>query len=70
MGSNLGNLFNEITILVQGRYGVIHAKMNSTRVGVGDRDRTTNGAVWRGCDDTGEAGVGKGRQCVLGDTGR
>ena len=70
MGSNLGNLFNEIIILVRGRYGVIHVIMNSTGMGVGYRDRTANRAVWRGRDDTGEAGVGKGRQCVLGDTGR
>ena len=70
MGSNIGNLFNAIIILVRGRYGVLHAKMKSTGMGVGYRDRTANRARLIGCDDTGEAGVGKGRQCVLEDTGR
>ena len=53
MGSNLGNLFNAIIILVRGRYGVLHVIMNSTGVGVGYRDGTVNGAVWRGRDETG-----------------
>ena len=53
MGSNLGNLFNAIIILVRGRSGVLHAKMNSTGVGVGYMDGTANGEVWRGRDDTG-----------------
>ena len=70
MGSNLGNLFNEIIILVRGRYGVLHVIMNSTGVGVGYRDRTANSARWRGRDDTGESGVGRVRQCMLEDTER
>ena len=68
MGSNLGNLFNGIIILVRGRYGVLHVIMNSTGVGVGYRDGTVNGAVWRGRDYTGKAGAERVRQCVLEDT--
>ena len=53
MGSNLGNLFNAMIILVRGQYVVLHGNMNSTGVRVGYRDGTVNGAVWRGRDDTG-----------------
>ena len=64
MISKNGNLFNEIVILVQGRYGVIHVAMNSTGVGVvvGDKDRTVSGEGWIGCDETEWAGVGRGQQ--------
>ena len=68
--SNHGNLFNALVILVRGRYGVLHVIMNSTGVGVGDGDGTTSGAVRIGCDETGEAGVGRGRQCMVEDSGR
>ena len=68
MSSNHGNLFNELIILVWGHYGVLHVIMNST--GVGDRYGTTSGAGRRGCDETGEAGVGRGRQCMVEDSGR
>ena len=40
VGSNHGNLPNEIIFLVLGRYGVLRARMNSTEVLVRDRDRT------------------------------
>ena len=60
MSSNHGKLFNELVILVRGCYGVIHNIMNSTGVGVGDRDRNTSGAGWSGCDETEEAGVVSG----------
>ena len=43
MGSNYGNLFNDLIILVWGRYGVLHAIMNSTGVGVGERDKNASG---------------------------
>ena len=39
--------------------------MNSTGVGVGDRDRTGSGAGWSGVDKTGEAGVGRRQQCMV-----
>ena len=70
MGSNHGNLFNDLIILVRGRYGVLHAIMNSTGVGVGDRYGTMSGAGRRGCDETGEAVVGRGRQYMVEDSGR
>ena len=70
MGSNHGNLFNEIIVLVWGRYGVLHVIMNSTGVGGGDGDGTISGIGWSECDDTGEAGVGRVRKCRVEDTGR
>ena len=68
VGSNHCNLFNEIIILVRGRYGVLHIKTNITGVGFGDR--TASGAGWRGSDETGETRVGRGRQCMGADTWR
>ena len=67
MSSNHGNLFNELVILVQGRYGVLHVTMNSIGLGVvmGDRDGTGSGSGWSGCDETGEAVVGSGRKCMV-----
>ena len=72
MVRNHGNLSNELVILVRGRYGVLHVIMNSTGVGVGvrDGDGTTSGGKRSGCDETGEAGVGRVRQCMLEDSGR
>ena len=62
MGSNLGNLFNEIIILVWERYRVLRVIINSTGVGVVDRDGTASGVGRSGCDETRKAGLGRGRQ--------
>ena len=70
MSSNHGNILNELVILVRGSYGVLHVIINSTGVGVGDRDGTTSGERRCGCDETAEAGVGRGRQCMLEGSGR
>ena len=70
MGSNHGILFNEIIVLVWGRYGVLHVIMNSTGVGGRDGDGTISGIGWSECDDTREAGVGRLRQRRVEDTGR
>ena len=70
MGSNHGNLFNDLVILVWGRYVVLHVTMNSTVVGVGDRERTGSRGKRMGCDETGEAGVGRGRQFMVEGSGR
>ena len=59
MGSNYGNLFNELIILVRGRYGVLHVIMNSTGVGMVEGDRNASGEGWIGRDYTGEAGLGR-----------
>ena len=53
VGSNHGNLFNELITLVWGRHRVLHVIMNITGVGVGDRYRTAIGAGRSGCNDTG-----------------
>ena len=66
--SNHGNLFNELVILVRGRYGVIHIIMNITGVGVGDRDETASRSGWRGFDDIWESGVVSARQLRIEDT--
>ena len=52
MGSNHGNLFNELIILVQWRYRVIHVIMNSMEVGVGDGDLIASGSGWIWCYGT------------------
>ena len=65
MNSNHGNLSNELVILIQGRYVVLHVIMNSTGVVMGDRDGTGSGSGWSGCDETGEAVVGSGRKCMV-----
>ena len=70
MGSNHGNLFNELNILVRGRYGVLHVIMNRTRLGTGDGDMNTSGVVYSECDETGKAGVGRRRKCRVEDTGK
>ena len=70
MSSNHGNLFNELVILVRGHYRVLHVIMNSTGVGVGDGDGATSGGKRSGCDETGEAGVGGGKKCMVEDNGR
>ena len=44
--------------------------MNNTGVGMGDGDGTTSGAGRSGCDEIGEVGVGRGRQCMLEGSGR
>ena len=44
--------------------------MNNTGVGVGEGDETTSGAERSGCDETGEAGVGRGIQCMVEGSGR
>ena len=67
---NHGKLFNEPIILVRGCYELIHVIMNRTGVGMGDGDGTTSGAGGSGCDETGEAGVGRGRQCMVEVSGR
>ena len=36
----------------------------------GDGDGTISGIGWSECDDTGEAGVGRVRNCRVEDTGR
>ena len=51
MGTNHGNPFNKLTILIQGRCGVLHVIMNSKGVGVGDRDRNNIGAGQSRRDD-------------------
>ena len=55
MSINHGNLFNDLVILVWGRYVVLHVTMNITGVGVGvgDRDGTTSGGKGRVCDKIG-----------------
>ena len=70
MSSNHGNLFNELVILVRGHYRVLHVIMNSTGVGVGDRDGTTSGSGRSGWAETGEAEVGRRRQCIVENRGR
>ena len=70
MGSNHGNLYNELIILVRWRYRVLHVIMNRMVVGVGDGDGTVSGAGCSGCDDTGGSGVGKEQQRRVEDTGR
>ena len=61
MGSTYGNLFNEIIILIQGLCGVLHVIMNSTGLGVGEREGTASGAGCRGHDEIGESGMGRGK---------
>ena len=70
MVNNHGNLFSELVILVRRCYGVLHIRMNSTGVGVGDRDRTISGAGRSGCGETGGAEVGSGKKCMVDDSGR
>ena len=68
MGSNHGNLFNELITLVWGRHRVLHVIMNITGVGVGDRDETASRSGWRGFDDIWESGVVSARQLRIEDT--
>ena len=71
MGSNHGNLLNELITLVWGRHIVLHVIMNSTGVGVGDEYKTVSGPGWSGCNDTGEEGVWGGvSHRRVEDTGR
>ena len=70
MGSNHGNLFNDLIILVRECYVALHVIMNSTGVGVGVEDGSGTGAGRSGCDETGEAVVGRGKQCMVDDTRR
>ena len=72
MGSNHGNLLNELNILVRGRHGVLHVIVNIMGVVVGDDYgyRSASGAEWSGCDDTGEEVVGRLIQNRVDDTGR
>ena len=70
MGRNHCILFNELVILVLGRYGVLRARMNSTEVLVKDRDRTASGERRSGCDEAGEAVVVRVGQFMVEDSGR
>ena len=40
---NHGDLYNKLLAMVQGRYGLIHAEVNSTGVGVGEGNWTASG---------------------------
>ena len=56
MYSNHYNIFNEILALAQGRYIVLHAKLNFTGAGGGDGNGNASGEGRYGRDRIGERG--------------
>ena len=60
VNSNHSNLFNELLVLVQGRCGVLHAKVNGTGMVVGDRNGNTIRLCRSGRNRIGDTRDGKG----------